>query len=299
MSICRFLFPVQYRKSDRLQSGAMNRPTRARKPQRPWRERLHEIIFEADTPAGKLFDVALLILIVISVLAVTLETVPEVRVRYGSLLRLVEWVLTVLFTIEYVLRLSVVKRPLRYATSFYGIVDLFSILPTYLSIFFAGSQSLLVIRALRLLRVFRILKLAHFVVEARQLGAAVYASTRKIIIFLGVVSTLVVIIGASMYLIEGEAGGFTSIPLAIYWAIVTLTTVGYGDIAPTTVLGKMFASIVMILGYAIIAVPTGIVTVELTNVHRKTRNTRACPACGLEGHDFDARHCKACGAELD
>lgn len=299
MSIYGFLRSVQCAKSDRLQSAAMNRPTRPRQPRRRWRRRLHEIIFEADTPAGKLFDVALLILIVISVLAVTLETVPELRIRYGSLLRLVEWVLTVLFTIEYVLRLSVVKRPLRYATSFYGIVDLFSILPTYLSIFFAGSQSLLVIRALRLLRVFRILKLAHFVVEARQLGAAVYASTRKIIIFLGVVSTLVVIIGASMYLIEGERGGFTSIPLAIYWAIVTLTTVGYGDIAPTTVLGKMFASVVMILGYAIIAVPTGIVTVELTNVHRKTRNTRACPACGLEGHDFDARHCKACGAELD
>ncbi len=262
------------------------------------RHRLHEIIFEADTPAGKAFDLALLGAIMASVVAVVLESVPAFRASHGPLLRRIEWFFTLLFTFEYLLRLFSVDRPGRYAKSFFGLVDLLSILPTYLSLLVAGTQSLIVIRALRLLRVFRVLKLAHFVGESQLLQAAIRASTRKIIVFLGTVLTLVLIIGAAMYLIEGEKNGFTSIPLAIYWAIVTLTTVGYGDIAPQTVPGKLFASSVMIIGYAIIAVPTGIVTVELANARRPKVSTQSCRRCCAEGHDFDARYCKFCGTKL-
>jgi len=263
-----------------------------------WRSRLHEIIFEADTPAGKAFDVALLVCIVASVVTVVFESVASVRARHGGLLRGIEWGFTLLFTIEYVLRLVCVGKPVRYALSFFGIVDLLAIVPTYLSIFFAGAQSLIVIRALRLLRVFRVLKLAHFVGEAQLLRAALLASLRKITVFLGTVLTIVLIVGSLIYLIEGEENGFTSIPQGIYWAIVTLTTVGYGDIAPQTVPGKFLASTVMILGYGIIAVPTGIVTVELANVRRTSITTRACPQCGVGGHDTDADYCKHCGAQL-
>jgi len=262
------------------------------------RERIHEIIFEADTPAGKAFDVSLLVLIILSVVAVMLESTDTVAARYGDELRTFEWVVTILFTIEYLLRLYCVRRPARYARSFFGIVDLLAILPTYLSLFIPGAQSLLVIRALRLLRVFRVLKLAHFVGEASELTAALRASARKIIVFLGAVLTIVVIVGSIMYLIEGEANGFTSIPVSIYWAIVTMTTVGYGDIAPQTPLGKILASAIMIMGYGIIAVPTGIVSVELAGVTRKKINTQACPDCGVSGHDHDAVHCKYCGARV-
>jgi voltage-gated potassium channel len=262
------------------------------------RRRLHEVIFEADTPAGKAFDVALLLAIALSVGAVLLESVASIRQRFGPGLRAVEWTFTLLFTVEYILRLACVRRPLRYALSFFGLVDLLAILPTYLSLVITGSQSLLVIRALRLLRVFRVLKLAHFVGEARLLKAALQASSRKIIVFLGTVLTLVLIVGALMYLIEGEASGFTSIPQAIYWAIVTMTTVGYGDIAPQTVVGKLLASAVMILGYGIIAVPTGIVTVEMAGLGKRPVSTQACHVCASEGHDPDARHCKYCGAAL-
>ncbi len=262
------------------------------------RARLHEVIFEAETPAGKAFDVGLLVAIVLSIVAVCLESVPEVRTRWGSELRAVEWLFTILFTIEYVLRLASVRRPLSYARSFYGIVDLLAILPSYLSFVVVGSQSLLVIRALRLLRVFRVLKLAHFVGEARMLHAAIRASSRKIVVFLGAVLTSVVIVGALMYLIEGPENGFTSIPLAIYWAIVTMTTVGYGDIAPQTVPGQILAAGVMILGYGIIAVPTGIVTVELSSALRTSVRTDACPTCGAEGHATDAEFCKYCGGRL-
>jgi voltage-gated potassium channel len=247
---------------------------------------------------GKRFDVALLVLILISVLAVSLESVRDLREQYGPWLRWAEWLITGLFTIEYIARLLVVRRPLRYMVSFYGLVDLCAILPTYLSILLPGSQSLLVIRALRLLRVFRILKLTHFVGEARLLGAAMRASARKIVVFLAVVGTTVLVAGASMYLIEGEERGFTSIPVSVYWAVVTMSTVGYGDIVPQTVLGRCVASVLMILGYAIIAVPTGIVTVELSAAARAATNTQACPACGAEGHDNDARFCKRCGAKL-
>ncbi len=262
------------------------------------RSRLHEIIFEADTPAGKAFDVALLVLIILSVVAVMLESTSTIAARYGPWLRTFEWVVTILFTIEYLLRLYSVGNPLRYARSFFGIVDLLAILPTYLSIFIPGAQTLLVIRALRLLRVFRVLKLAQFVGEASELRAALRASARKIIVFLGAVLTIVVIVGSMMYLIEGEANGFTSIPVSIYWAIVTMTTVGYGDIAPQTALGKILASAIMIMGYGIIAVPTGIVSVELAGVTRKKISTQACPQCGAEGHDADAVHCKYCGDKL-
>jgi voltage-gated potassium channel len=262
------------------------------------RSRLHEIIFEADTPAGKLFDIAVLLCIMLSVLAVLLESVSGIRLKYGGILRAAEWTFTILFTIEYALRLSTVGKPMRYARSFFGVVDLLAILPTYLSLIIAGTQSLIVIRALRLLRVFRILKLAHFVGEARMLRLAVRSSARKIIVFLGTVLTLVLIIGALMYLIEGEDNGFSSIPQSIYWAIVTMTTVGYGDIAPQTLLGKVLASFVMIIGYGIIAVPTGIVTVELSSIRKSVLTTQACPECSEDGHDADAKYCKYCASKL-
>jgi len=262
------------------------------------RQRLHEIIFETDTKAGKAFDVGLQVLIVLSVVAVMLESVESVRLQFGAQLRAFEWFVTIVFTIEYLLRLYSVGRPLKYAGSFYGIVDLLAILPTYLSIFFAGAHSLLVIRALRLLRIFRILKLVHFVSEAQMLGAALRASARKIIVFLGVVLTTMIIMGALMYLIEGPSSGYTSVPTSIYWTIVTMTTVGYGDITPQTPLGKILASILMIMGYGIIAVPTGIVTVELTGAKFRQVSGQACPQCASEGHAIGSRFCKDCGAEL-
>ena len=263
-----------------------------------WRERLHEVIFEADTAAGKAFDIALIAGIALSVLAVSLETVSAFNDRYGVYLRGLEWTLTGLFTIEYGLRIVCTRRPLRYVRSFYGVVDLLSILPTYLSLFFEGSHYLLVIRLLRVLRVFRVLKLAQYVHEGRLLTHALYASRRKITVFLLAVLTLVMIIGSVMYMVEGEASGFTSIPRSVYWAIVTLTTVGYGDIAPQTELGRFFASIVMILGYGILAVPTGIVSVELARAESLDISTQVCPTCALEGHDPDAVYCKYCGSAL-
>ena len=263
-----------------------------------WRSTLHEIIFEADTRAGKAFDILLLILILISILAVILESVAGIRNAIGPALRVAEWTITSLFTAEYILRLITVRNPLGYARSFFGIVDLLAILPTWLSLAFAGTHSLVVIRALRLLRVFRILKLAHFLREARLLRSALQASMGKITVFLGTIITLVIIIGALMYLIEGEKNGFTNIPQSIYWAIVTMTTVGYGDIAPATVPGKMLASLVMIIGYGIIAVPTGIVTAELVRPMKTRISTQACPSCSAEGHDPDAKFCKYCGDPL-
>lgn len=273
-------------------------PPRDEAPDSPLRASLHEIIFEAETPAGKAFDVVLLVLILASVTAVMLESVDSVRSAYGLQLRVLEWIVTVLFSIEYVLRLLCVKRPLRYALSFYGIVDLLAVLPTYLSLVFAGAQTLLVIRAIRLLRIFRVFKLTHFLSEARMLNLALKASRHKIIVFLGTVLSLVMVMGTLMYLIEGPENGFTSIPESVYWAIVTMTTVGYGDIAPKTIAGRTLAAFIMILGYAIIAVPTGIVSVELAEAQKKLVTTQACPSCGSEGHDSDATHCKFCGALL-
>jgi len=267
-------------------------------PRRPWRARLHELIFEADTPSGKAFDLVLLAAILLSVAAVCLESVRAIREAYGTTLRVLEWTLTIAFTVEYVLRLIAVKRPWAYARSFFGVVDLLALLPTYLSLFLAGTPSLLVVRALRLLRIFRILKLSHYVGEARMLRAALAASQRKITVFLGVVLTCVLIAGALMYLIEGEEHGFTSIPRSVYWAIVTMTTVGYGDIAPQTVTGQFVASMLMIVGYGVIAVPTGIVSVAMNDAFRRSTNTQACPACGAGNHADDAIHCKYCGEKL-
>jgi voltage-gated potassium channel len=256
------------------------------------------VIFEADTPAGKAFDVALLIAILVSVTAVCLESMEAVSARFGTALRAAEWTLTGLFTVEYVLRLMAVRRPLRYAWSFFGVVDLLAVVPTYLSFIVAGAQSLLVIRALRLLRVFRVLKLSHLLSEARELNAALRASRAKITVFLAAVMIIVTILGAAMYVVEGESSGFDSIPRSIYWAVVTLTTVGFGDITPRTPLGQALSVVVMVLGYAIIAVPTGIVTSEITRAHGRKVTTHACPECGADGHDGDAQYCKLCGARL-
>ena len=265
---------------------------------RRWQAVLYEIIFKADTRAGKLFDVALIAAIAISVLVVMLDSVGFINHEYGSLLYALEWVFTILFSLEYILRLSCVGQPIKYATSFFGIVDLLAVLPTYISIFLPGSQYLLVIRVLRVLRVFRVFKLVQYMSEAKILIRALLASRRKIIVFLFTVLTLVVIFGSLMYLIEGSKNGFTSVPRSIYWAIVTLTTVGYGDISPKTSFGQALAAIIMILGYGIIAVPTGIVTVELARAHEKSMTERVCPQCHSAGHDRDAVYCKYCAAEL-
>jgi len=264
-----------------------------------WQKLIHEIIFEADTTAGKAFDILLIISIILSVLAVTMESVTSVRMEWGEELYYIEWWFTLLFTFEYILRLLCVGRPLRYATSFFGVVDLLAVAPTYISLFFPAGHYLTVIRILRVLRVFRILKLAHHLGEARLLMEALQRSRRKITVFIFTVMTIVVIVGSIMYVVEGEENGFTSIPRGIYWAIVTLTTVGYGDISPKTPFGQVIASIVMIMGYAIIAVPTGIVTAEMSQQgFRQKVSTQACPQCSLEGHDSDAKHCKWCGAKI-
>lgn len=265
-----------------------------------WREQLRVVIFEADTPAGKAFDVALLWAIVLSVAAVMLESVSSIRLQYGAQLRAAEWVLTGLFSIEYVLRLLCAPHPVRYARSVFGIVDLMAVIPTYLSLVVPGSQSLLVIRALRLLRIFRVLKLAHLLGEIEVLTAALSASRDKLIVFVSTVLILVTILGSLMYLIEGSDAGFSSIPQSIYWAIVTMTTVGYGDITPQSIPGQTLAAIVMILGYAIIAVPTGIVTAEIVEAARsRPVTTRMCMECMSEGHATSARYCRDCGARLE
>jgi voltage-gated potassium channel len=262
------------------------------------RERVREIIFEADTPAGKTFDVTLIVLIVGSVAAVMLESIVDVKTEYDDWLRQAEWVITALFTLEYILRLWCVEAPSRYARSFFGIVDLLAILPTYMSLLLPGSQSLLVIRALRLLRIFRVFKLAHYLGQANVLATALRSSGPKVIVFMGTVLILIVITGSAMYLVEGPEHGFTSIPRSMYWAIVTMTTVGYGDLAPETPLGQVLAALVMLMGYSIIAVPTGIVSAELVQAGRGPITTRACPTCASEGHELTADYCKDCGAAL-
>lgn len=254
---------------------------------------VHEIIFEADTPKGKLFDVVLLWSILLSVIVVMLESVESLKMTYGEYFTAIEWGFTILFSIEYLARIYSIKKPLSYVFSFYGIVDLLSLIPTFLSFFIVGSHSLSVIRTLRLLRIFRVLKLGRFLNEAKGLNKALAASKHKIIVFLFAVMSVTTILGTVMYLIEGKESGFTSIPTSIYWAIVTLTTVGYGDIAPATVLGQTIASLIMIIGYGIIAVPTGIVGVELSKEGKVS--TQSCPSCSLEGHEFDAKFCKHCG----
>ncbi len=265
---------------------------------KPWRHKLHEVIFEADTAAGRWFDTLLIVSILVSVGIVMLDSVAAVNQHYGRWFFWWEWGFTLLFTCEYLLRLICVERPGRYAVSFFGVVDLLAVLPSYLSALVPGGQYYIVIRILRLLRVFRVFKLVPFLSEARLLTAALRASSRKILVFLYTVLMLAIIFGAVMYVVEGGESGFTSIPRSIYWTIVTMTTVGFGDITPQTTVGQMLASIIMIIGYGIIAVPTGIVTVELAQSVQRRISTQACPSCSAEGHDYDARHCKYCGHQL-
>jgi voltage-gated potassium channel len=263
-----------------------------------WRKTLYSVIFEAETPLGRLFDIGLLIAIFISVLAVILESVSTIKADYGQGLRVIEWVFTILFSIEYALRVLSSPRPIRYMFSFFGLVDILSIIPTYLSLLGGDMHSLMVIRGFRLLRIFRVLKLGRFLLEADQLLEGLAASRRKVSVFLGTVLTIVTIMGTVMYLIEGPEHGFTSIPKGIYWAIVTMTTVGYGDISPSTPFGQALASIIMVLGYGIIAVPTGIVTVELTKNAINRQNSRSCHNCQLVGHEPEANFCRHCGEKL-
>ena len=270
-----------------------------------WKHKLHEIIYEADTPLGKLFDIVLFALIVLSVILVMLESIEDVDQHYHQILLTLEWVITIFFTLEYIARLISIKKPWKYVFSFYGIIDFVSTIPLYLSYLLAGSQVLLAVRAFRLLRIFRILKLVKFMGEASQLKEALKASRAKIAVFIYVVLILSVIMGTIMYLIEDDEAGFTSIPRSIYWTIVTLTTVGYGDIAPQTNLGQFLATVIMILGYGIIAVPTGIVTVEFSRHRNGSKaksvvhtNTQACPSCSSEGHRDDASNCYNCGELL-
>ncbi len=263
------------------------------------RQKIYDIIFEADTKTGKIFDVTLIILIMFSVIIVMLESLPGRSTEFYSSLNLLEWIVTFVFLVEYTIRLWVVRRPLKYALSFYGIIDFIAIIPTFLGLIFTGTHMLVVLRLLRLLRIFRVLKLTRYINEASLLWKALMSSRNKIGIFLFTVIILVIILGTLMYIIESDKGsGFTSIPKSIYWAIVTLTTVGYGDIAPITALGQFLAGIVMIMGYSIIAVPTGIVTSEITRVSKDT-TTQVCPSCLQEGHDKNAKYCKYCGEKLN
>lgn len=264
----------------------------------PTRLKMNEIIFGAETKAGRLFDIVLLIIIVLSIVGVMLESVPTIQEKYGEEIHLFEWIVTALFTIEYIARVYCVQKPIKYIFSFYGLVDLLSLLPTYIGIFYTGTSALRVLRCLRLLRVFRILKLSQFVEDSNNLLRALKSSKNKIIVFFFSVLMLVIILGTVMYLVEGADSGFDSIPRSIYWAIVTLTTVGYGDIKPDTDLGQFIAALVMILGYAIIAVPTGIVTNEMVRSGKRPLHNRACTSCGKDGHDGDAKYCNHCGSEL-
>ena len=276
----------------------------------PWKNKLHEIIYEADTPMGKLFDLILFFIIIFSVILIMLESVKSIDAKYHNLLLTLEWIVTIFFTIEYIARIICIKKPKNYIISFYGIIDLLSTIPLYLSYIFVGSQVFLAVRALRLLRVFRILKLVQFLGEATHLKSALKASRAKIIVFLFSVLIASVILGTLMYWVEGDEAGFTSIPTSIYWTIVTLTTVGYGDIAPITPQGQFIATVIMLLGYGIIAVPTGIVTAEFGRQNKDNSgninkgrfvhvNTQACPTCSKEGHRDDATHCYNCGALLN
>ena len=260
------------------------------------KERIHEVIFEADTATGKYFDIALLFSIVISVLAVSLESVEAIDSVYHSQLVMIEWFFTILFSIEYILRLYSTEHSVKYSTSFFGVVDLLAILPTYISIFVPGAQSLLVIRGLRLLRIFRVFKLSRYLGEANILTEAIIQSRTRIIVFLSTITVLSFITGAGMYLVEGPKHGFTSIPQSVYWAITTLTSTGYGDTVPITPFGKLLAVFIMIMGYSLIIVPTGIISTEMMKLG--DISTQACKNCSKEGHDFNAKFCKHCGSEL-
>ncbi|MBT4916172.1 MAG: ion transporter [Formosa sp.] len=270
--------------------------------ERKWKEKLHEIIYEADTPAGKLFDIILLIVILLSVVLVMLESIGSIESKYANILDILEWVITILFSVEYIARIISVKSPKSYVFSFYGIIDFLSIIPKYISLFILGTNSLLALRALRLLRVFRILKLTRFIGESANFGKALKRSRAKIAVFITFVIVLCIILGTIMYLVENEHdSGFTSIPRSVYWAIVTLTTVGYGDIAPITSLGQFIASMIMILGYGIIAIPTGIVTSEMTRNEKDLipNNTQNCTNCSEDYHQDNAKFCHKCGNNIE
>lgn len=261
------------------------------------REKIHEVIFEADTPLGKIFDIVLIVLILSSLVTVMLESVESINAQYQEVFKVIEWSITIFFSVEYVLRIVSVKKPKAYIFSFYGIIDLLATLPLYISLFTTGYHALITVRTLRLLRIFRILKIVQFTSAASHLGQALRASRIKILVFIYTVCILAILLGTLMYIIEPESSGFSSIPRSIYWTVVTLTTVGYGDIAPQTPLGQFIATIVMILGYGIIAVPTGIVTASLNQKYTK-QNTQACRNCSVEGHEDDAQFCFKCGDEL-
>ena len=263
------------------------------------RDRLRIIIFEADTKAGHRFDVTLIVLILLSVLTVMLDSVPHIHAEYGHFLYLIEWCFTVLFTAEYLIRLWCIEHSWRYARSFYGLVDLLSILPTYISLWVPGAQFFLAVRILRVLRIFRVLRMVRYVGEAELIAQALTASRRKIAVFIASVLALMVIFGSLIYIVEGESNpAFASTPHSIYWAVTTMTTVGYGDIAPITPLGQFLASLIMLMGYGIIVVPTGIVTLELNEANRRQANTRTCSDCAAEGHAREASYCWRCGAAL-
>jgi voltage-gated potassium channel len=266
-----------------------------------FRQKIHEIIFEADTTNGKLFDIILLAAILLSIVGVMLESVYEIDRKYHELIIAFEWGFTILFTIEYFFRIYAVNRPFKYIFSFMGIVDLLAIIPTYLIFILPAAHSLSVIRAIRLIRIFRIFKLSRYLRGAHTMQIALRSSRPKIIVFLLSIMLLVIILGTLMYIIENSVrtNGFENIPNSIYWSIITLTTVGYGNIVPMTILGKIVASFIMILGYGIIAVPTGIVTAEFSRKKREKVSTQACPDCTTEGHEVDAKFCKKCGAELN
>ena len=288
-------FEVEDNKAPPAEVASFGRPASG------WRRKLFVVIFESDTRAGRTFDVVLLLAIAASVTVVVLDSVQSISGRYPRLFDRLEWTFTLLFTVEYILRLVCVERPLRYARSFFGIVDLMSILPAYLALFFPQLQVLLVNRTLRMLRAFRILKLTAYMREYRALGEALAASRRKIVVFIGTVAILVLVLGAVMYVVEGPANGFTSIPVAMYWAITTMTTVGFGDVTPKTDLGRAIASLVMLLGWGTLAVPTGIVTAEMTSrrIGEWSSEARTCAACGATGHGARAQYCQDCGAKLD
>lgn len=268
------------------------------RPAAGWRRTWYTIIFEADTKAGRAFDLLLLALIVASVAVVMADSVHDYAARHDRLFETLEWGFTILFTLEYVARLACIDRPMRYALSFFGLVDLLSVMPTYLAILVPELHALIDIRVLRLLRIFRILKLAAYVEEYRFLGGALRSSRRKILVFLSVVLMIVVLMGTFMYVIEGPANGYTSIPVAVYWAITTMTTVGFGDITPKTDLGRLISSLMMLMGWGVLAVPTGIVTAEMTSQRLGPRGLRRCEGCGCDEHVAEARHCHACGAAL-
>lgn len=274
--------------------------TRNRPKKEGWRARWYDVIFESDTPRGKAFDVVLLVFIIASLLAIMLESVPAFLDRHRQLFRLAEWFFTGVFTIEYLVRLAIVRKKRKYFFSFYGIIDLLSILPTYLALVLVGAQYFMVLRAFRLIRVFRVLKMVRFLGEAEVLGSALRASRIKITVFLVAVMCVVFVMGTVMYVVEGPANGFKSIPVSIYWCIVTLTTVGYGDIAPQTTAGQIIASVIMILGYGIIAVPTGIVTSEMSKAKNKSDRGKPfeCPECGEIGHAYNAQFCRTCGHQF-